>query len=190
MQEISVCHESGCKAGDYCDKENMWVQKSGLKSAPCPYHRLLHMDPTGKYRVNSDCEDIARMKHVPWFILPPSEEIYYKRKNATYASLPPMKPGCGNNITMHSMELIYPKEGSKIYVPLELDGKLGRTIFEAAHRKSGTIIYWHLDDNYLGSTSGIHQMALAPEEGKHRLTIVDESGETVEVNFEIIGKKK
>jgi penicillin-binding protein 1C len=190
MQRMTVCHESGCKAGEYCDKEEMWVQKAGVRSGPCPYHRLLHLDPSGKYRVNSDCEEISRMKHVPWFILPPAQEEYYKRKNATYRALPPLFPGCSPNSGLHSLELIYPKEGSKIYVPIELDGKLGRTVFEAAHRKQGTIIYWHLDDYYLGSTTGIHQMALAPEEGKHTLTLVDEFGESITEGFEIIGKKK
>lgn len=190
MQRITVCKESGCKAGEYCDKEQMWVQKAGLRSLPCPYHRLLHLDKDEKYRVTSDCEAVANMKHVAWFILPPAQEWYYKRKNASYKSLPPLKPGCGSAITVHSMEFIYPKEKSKIYVPIELDGKLGQTVFEVAHRKPGTIIYWHLDDNYLGSTVGIHQMALAPMEGKHVLTLVDEFGESVVQDFEIIGKGK
>jgi penicillin-binding protein 1C len=189
MCATAVCRESGCKAGEYCDKETEWVQKSGLHSLPCPYHRLVHLDREGKYRVNTDCESISNIQNVPWFILPPAMEWYYKKKNATYRTLPPIREGCAGSSNVHSMELIYPKPQSKIYVPVELDGKLGRVVFEAAHRKPAAIIYWHLDEEYVGSTTGIHQMALAPNEGKHTLTLVDEFGETIVVEFEIIGKK-
>jgi penicillin-binding protein 1C len=189
MQQIEICRQSGCKAGDYCEKEWMWVPRSGLRSLPCPYHRLLHLDRTEKYRVNSDCEPVSEIHHVPWFVLPPAQEWYYKKKNAGYKSLPPLKPGCEGNSLLHSMEVIYPKTASKIYIPLELDGKLGRVVFEVAHRKARTVIFWHLDENYIGATSGIHQMALAPSEGKHTLTLVDESGETLTEEFEIISKR-
>jgi hypothetical protein len=33
-------------------------------------------------------------------------------------------------------------------------------------------------------------MGLAPEAGKHKLTLVDQKGQNVSVNFEIIEKKK
>jgi len=190
MQEVTVCKESGFKAGEYCDKERMWIQKAGISSSVCPFHHLLHLDPQGKYRVTSECEAVSQIQHVPWFILPPAQELYYKRKNATYRTIPPMDPRCPGTASIHSLELIYPKQGSTIYVPIEIDGKLGRTVFEAAHRKAGMHIFWHLDDNYLGETSGIHQMALAPTAGKHVLTLVDEAGESVSESFEIIGKEK
>ncbi|HXC06088.1 MAG TPA: penicillin-binding transpeptidase domain-containing protein, partial [Bacteroidia bacterium] len=176
MVQTLVCKESGCKAGEYCDKEMAWIQKSGMRSLPCPYHRLIHLDESGKFRVNSDCEALNRIRNVPWFILPPAMEVYYKRKHASYQSIPPLKPGCKGSAGLHSLELVYPKSGSRIYVPVELNGQLGRTVFEAAHRKPGTTIYWHLDENYLGMTTGFHQMAVAPSEGHHTITLVDEQG--------------
>jgi len=190
MVRTDICKESGCKAGEYCEKESVWIQKSGMRSLPCPYHRLLHLDAEGKYRVNTDCEELNRIRNVPWFVLPPSMEVYYKKKHASYQTIPPLKPGCNGNGGIHFLELVYPKSGSKIYVPVELDGQLGRTVFEAAHRKAGTIIYWHLDENYIGMTTGFHQMAIAPSEGMHTITLVDENGETVSEEFEIIGKGK
>jgi len=86
------------------------------------------------------------------------------------------------------MELIYPKSQNKIYVPLELDGKKGKTIFEAAHRRANAIIYWHLDDKYMGSTVGFHQLGLNPEKGKHILTLVDDQGESISQKFEVLEK--
>ena len=89
-----------------------------------------------------------------------------------------------------SMDIIYPKEMSKIYVPIDLDGKLGKTVFKVAHRSANATIYWHLDDEYLGATIGIHQMSLSPEPGTHVLTLVDQTGETLTRNFVIEQKEK
>ena len=86
------------------------------------------------------------------------------------------------------MEIIYPKQSTKIHVPIEIDGTPGKTVFEVAHRNSSAIIYWHLDDRYLGYTKNFHQMALRPEQGTHTLTLVDENGETLVQKFEIMGK--
>ena len=138
--------------------------------------------------MNSDCEDVSNMIHKAWFVLPPAMESYYKTKNPTYSELPQFRSDCKSS-SRGSMELIYPKQESKIYVPVELDEKTGKTVFKVAHRKPETTIYWHLDDNYIGSTKGIHQMGLSPEAGMHTLTLVDEFGETVSQRFEIIGKK-
>jgi penicillin-binding protein 1C len=86
------------------------------------------------------------------------------------------------------MELIYPKEGAKIYVPLEADGQRGRVIFNAAHRQPGVKIFWSLDAQYVGQTKDFHQLALNPAPGKHVLTLVDGNGNTIHVGFEILAK--
>ncbi|TND09395.1 MAG: penicillin-binding protein 1C [Bacteroidetes bacterium] len=189
MRKIEVCKQSGHRALDICEKEWQYVPKAGLKTAPCPYHRMIHLDATGQYRVTSDCEDVSRMQHKPWFILPPSMEYYYKSKNPAYSALPPFRDDCIPNSNTVAMEFVYPRESTKIFVPVELDGKPGRTVFEIAHRKSNTMVYWHMDEQYLGSTQGIHQMGLNPEPGIHTITVVDENGETLTREIEILGKE-
>jgi penicillin-binding protein 1C len=190
MTQIEVCKESGYRALDICEhKEKQWVQPMGIKTHPCPYHRIIHLDASGKWRVNSDCEDVTNMLHKSWFVLPPAMEWYYKSKNPTYSELPSFRSDCKNSAVVSSMELLYPKQASKIYVPVELDESTGKTVFSVAHRKPETTIYWHLDGNYIGSSKGIHQMGLSPEPGQHTLTLVDEFGESISQKFEIIRKK-
>ena len=88
------------------------------------------------------------------------------------------------------MQLIYPKQATRIYVPIDLNGKLSSTIFQVAHRTPETEIYWHLDGSFLGSTKTFHQMALQPPIGKHHLALVDKNGFRLEQEFEIVGKGK
>jgi penicillin-binding protein 1C len=75
-------------------------------------------------------------------------------------------------------------------VPLEIDGTRGKAIFTATHRNYDAKIFWHLDDSYLESTVHNHQVAISPGVGLHRITLVDEKGETITRQFEILEKKK
>ena len=129
------------------------------------------------------------MVHQRWFVLPPTMEWYYKQKNHDYKVLPPFAPGCEAGNSTRQMEVIYPQQNAKIYVPLEINGERGKTVFTATHRKPGSKLFWHLDREYIGETTNYHQVALSPSDGKHTLTIVDEQGESVSRNFEILGIK-
>jgi penicillin-binding protein 1C len=139
--------------------------------------------------VHSECEPLDKIVHVNWFVLPPLLEYYFKDKNLSYKSLPPYRPDCATASSIMSMDLIYPKFNSKIFIPVELDGKPGSAIFELAHRSATATVYWHLDGEFIGSTKKIHHMPLNPTQGKHMLTLVDETGETLERQFEIISKR-
>jgi penicillin-binding protein 1C len=88
------------------------------------------------------------------------------------------------------MDMIYPKEDSKIYIPVDLDGNRQKTVFKIAHRIAGIKVYWYLDEKFAGTTSDFHHLALSPEQGKHILTIVDQNGEYLIRHFEILDKTK
>jgi penicillin-binding protein 1C len=104
--------------------------------------------------------------------------------------LPGFRKDCQASGKNSVMEFLYPKKSTEIYVPVELDGKTGKAIFEVAHRNNEAIIHWHLDDEYLGYTKNFHQMALSPEAGNHQLTLVDQNGERLELNFEVLKRDK
>ncbi|MBP7497098.1 MAG: penicillin-binding protein 1C [Bacteroidales bacterium] len=192
MIKIKVCEKSGYKALPLCESsKEILAQKSAVKIGLCPYHQLVHFDKTEKWQVTSDCESISNMVNKSCFVLPPVMEYYFKNKNPFYKTLPPFRPDCINSqIQKKSMEFIYPKVTTKIYIPVEMSGKKGNTVFRVAHRNPATIIYWHLDDKYIGFTQNNHQKLLAPDPGKHSILIIDQNGETLLQKFQIINKKE
>ncbi len=191
MVKIPVCSYSGYRASSICEfKDSAWVQKNGIRTAACPFHQLIHLDKSGQYQVNSECESTDHIQNVSWFVLPPVQEWYFRTKNPFYRTLPPFRPGCTGSGGNRNMDLIYPKDGSMLYVPVDLDGKTGSAVFKAAHHDPDALIYWHLDDKFIGSTRQSHQMALSPNRGFHRLTLVDQNGESVSIGFEILTKEK
>jgi len=190
MTLVPLCTSSGYRKTAICElSEDVWIQKSGLKSPPCPYHQIVHLDKSGQFRVLSDCESIDQMQHVSWFVLPPVMEYFFKTNNPFYKVLPPYRDDCAKYLaSLKSMEIIYPKEKSSIYVPIEINGEMGKTVFKVAHRNPESTIFWHLDDNYIGCTKTIHQMGFSPSPGIHVLTIVDQTGESISRTFTVIGK--
>lgn len=127
------------------------------------------------------------MQHKSWFILPPTIEYYYKQRNPLYRTVPPYMEGCNTDATK-VLDIIYPDENAAIYIPIEIDGKTGSTIFTATHKNTNAKLYWHLDDNFIGTTQKFHQLELNPSIGKHIITIVDEEGNSSARNFEIMKK--
>jgi penicillin-binding protein 1C len=188
---VPVCRQSGFRANIDCpDVDTLFMPQNAGKSPLCPYHKIIHLDATGTYQVTEQCESPANMIHKSWFILSPAMEYYYKQKNADYKILPAFKPGCNYADAGKVMEIIYPQPDAKIYVPLEINGEKGKTIFTAAHRKTDMKIFWSLDDQYIGTTQNFHQLALDPPAGKHIITLVDENGVSISRSFEILEKEK
>ncbi len=190
MVNVKVCRESGYRASQYCDHtEDLWIPPAGLKSPTCSYHQLVHLDGSKKWQVSSNCLSPDQIVTQSWFVLPPAMEYYYKVHNYQYRTLPPFKDGCREE-NENLMEVIYPKNGASVYVPLEADGKRGRMVCNAAHRQYSAKIFWHLDDQYIGETTAYHQMALNPAPGQHWLTLVDNNGSTLKIRFNVLDKDK
>jgi penicillin-binding protein 1C len=188
LSEIEVCKRSGFAASETCiTTEKILGPVAGDKSPVCTYHKRVHLAKDGKYRVTSKCYEVANMVDTSWFVLPPIQEWYFKRTNPFYKTLPPMSPDCGEG-PERSMAVIYPKRNTKIFVPRNLKGEIQKTIFEVAHRRPASTVYWHVDEEFVGSTTVLHKLELAPAPGRHLLTLVDESGESLAMYFEILQK--
>jgi penicillin-binding protein 1C len=113
-------------------------------------------------------------------------EYYYAKKNHTYRHLPPWRAGCAE-FKEKPMEFVFPTSGSKIYVPIEADEKRGKVVFRIAHRRDDVTLYWHLDEEYLGVTKHIHELGMQPSAGKHLVTVIDDEGNVLEKNIEVLG---
>ena len=112
MVEIDVCTKSGYRASMVCDdKKKSYIQKAGLKTQPCPFHKLINVDVSENYQVNSSCESVSNIKQKSWFVLPPLMEFYYKQQNPFYKPLPSFKKGCiGGGVRRDEIYLSYSGE--------------------------------------------------------------------------------
>lgn len=188
MTSVHVCNESGYLASSICPNPKLLhAPEKAVRTKSCPYHKMVHLDSTEQHQVSSDCYAVANMKNVPWFILPPIQEWYYKHKNSGYRTLPKYRSECKTEGS-GNMAIIYPKNRSGIFIPRNLDGTKEKVVFEIAHRQPESKVYWHMDDQFIGTTQTEHNLELAALVGNHTMTVVDEYGEQLSWFFEALEK--
>lgn len=193
LKTIAVCKDDGYLAGGQCDAVDINIPNTSHFDKVTPYHRNIHLDNAGQFRVHSRCETVSNMQTHAWFVLPPTQEFYWRQHHSEYKSLPPWRSDCLADLLQvdedQPIELVYPSEESRIYIPMDLDGKRSRVILKAIHRNPAAILYWHLDDEFLGETKVFHEREAALEPGLHTLLVFDKQGYRLERRFRVIGKE-
>jgi penicillin-binding protein 1C len=192
MTLTRICAKSGCIAGESCPViESRKIMAVTNLTKTCPYHRTVHLDPTGAWQVTDRCFSPSQMMNTSWFVLPPVQEYYYRQFHSDYTPLPPVRDDCRYELSSQNpIGLIYPTPGARIYLPLKGDQKRSKSIWKATHRNSGATLYWHLDNTFLAKTKGEHTIEVMAEPGIHTLTLIDDKGESLTIKVEIIGITK
>lgn len=185
LEYAEICTKSGYLAQDDCPKSKQLIPRNGTKTALCPYHKLVHLDATEQYRVNSSCENVENIVNKKWFVLPPVMEWYYKSNHIDYKPLPPFRDDC-QQTQQASMDFIYPKTNSKIYLTKDFNSKIQPVILKVAHSNKEAKLYWYVDNVYKGTTQTFHEMQIEANTGFHYITVVDEYGNEIKRKVEIV----
>lgn len=188
LEEVQVCRQSGHLAGEGCPTVKQWIPANRKQTHTCPYHKTIHLDATGLYRVNSSCEAIGNMVTKSWFVLPPVMEWYYKSLHTDYLALPPFRSDC-EATTATVMDFIYPKENGKVYLTKDFNGRVQPVVLKAAHTQRGAKLFWYIGDRYLGETQAFHEMQVQAKTGMHYITIMDEAGNEIVRKIEIVNER-
>lgn len=187
LESIPVCAQSGVPPSEACvEIDTVLAPMRRGEYSPCGYHQIVHLDSTERWRVNASCYPISAMVKKSWFVLPPAAGWFYSRLHPSYLPLPPYLEGCGADEGATPIQFIYPRENNtEVSVPRDLDGNPTAVVFELAHADAQQPVYWHLDGEYVGTTSLYHQLSLQPNEGKHELVVVDEAGHRASIRFSV-----
>lgn len=185
LDEVEVCRLSGYLAKEECPKIKQWVPKKGKSTAVCPYHKKIHLDKTEKFQVNSSCESIDNIVTKNWFVLPPVMAWYYKSQHIEYLPLPPFKEDCQGTQTT-TMDFIYPKANSKIYLTKNFNSEVQPVILKVAYSERDKELFWYVDDVYKATTKTFHELPISPTTGIHYITVVDAFGNEIRRKIEIV----
>lgn len=185
LDEVEVCKLSGYLAKEGCPKIKQWVSKKGKATTVCPYHKMVHLDKTEQFQVNSSCESVDNIVSKNWFVLPPVMAWYYKGKHIEYLPLPPFKDDCLGTQSV-SMDFIYPKTNSKIYLTKNFNSEVQPVIFKVAYSQREKQLFWYVDHVYKGETKVFHEKPILMSAGFHYITVVDEAGNEITRKVEIV----
>ncbi len=189
LDDAIICKESGHLAAEFCPHhEAVLIPVRGIETSPCPYHQPVWLSDDGLFRIHSDCDVIFGKQPDSMFVLPASQEAFYRQEHPEYRPVPAWRADCMGRAGVKNspIALLYPEPNAKMYLPTDLNGEVGELIFEARHRVGEEELFWHLDEEFLTKTSEIHQIVIRPRIGKHQITIIDNQGNELIRNFEIL----
>lgn len=176
LKEISVSALTGYRLPE--DGPYMAVVQGSSSAKPLklsPYELTLFVTEDGAYQVCSLCWDRENLKIVDAVVYPPHV--------LQGSRVPPHNPNCPGVQSASPVYFVYPQPGSRIFVPRDMDERYQEVALEVAHANQGSILFWYLDDSYLGLTRDSHKMLVALETGWHKLHVVDGMGNSKELLF-------
>ncbi|UTC67593.1 MULTISPECIES: penicillin-binding protein 1C [unclassified Treponema] len=184
---IKTCADSGYPAGEFCNNTKNILKPIGSHSQKvCPYCKKVSLTPDGKFQVKAnDINELPKIEKR--FILPAAAEYFYKQGHPEYKPLPRWIPGSTASL-LSEFEILFPENGTSVYIPTELDGSMGALTAEAVHKNPEAVIYWDLDGEFLGLTKTYHQMKIQTTRGSHILTATDNRGNTHKRVFHVLNE--
>jgi penicillin-binding protein 1C len=183
--EAEICRQSGHLKGRFCeDIDTVLICSEGIRTEPCPYHVRVNLTLDKRFRVYEHCAQTNASIQESWFILPPAWAWYYQQRHPNYTSLPPLLPSCGED-GLQQMQFIYPQSNTTIYPQKQLDGSMGDITFELAHSNRHATVFWHIDNEYITSTTDFHKLSVKLSVGAHTITVVDGEGNTASCRVEV-----
>jgi penicillin-binding protein 1C len=190
LADVECCAESGFPAGPCCP-ETVHVKRpqSSYASGVCPYHRRYLVDKETGRQVCSLCWKGVETEWVTRFVVPPAAREIFARTGRHADEVPVHSSNCSDFRDEHQMELVYPVDGIKIFVPRDFDGVHERIVFTAKHQRPSTHLFWYLNGSLVGETVDIHECAVDLFPGDYTLTVEDEDGFSRTANFRAYRKE-
>ncbi len=182
----AICRLSGMRASRHCSSaDTLWLPLACQEAPVCRFHRSVFVTAKKRQRTNRRCDPDGET--VSWFVLPAAEAWYYRQFHPEYLPLPPIKPGCAEEAPRQLVAIRSPDpDGPRRFELVRgLAGEREPLVVKAALLKGEGLLFWHLNDRFIGKTSSIHEMELFPDAGEHRLMVIDEYGNQALFEFSI-----
>lgn len=177
LRKVKLCAETGYLAGQYC-RDVIVSEKPRFSRVLkiCPYHQPRFVTNDGTQRVCSLCWEPGNHKQVSALIYSPDVVQYLRERGQILQEIPPHKSGCPSQKDWLAVQITYPQQNARIWLPRELDGSYQKITLHAAHRERHHTLYWYLDDRFSGTTREKHVMPVSLPAGWHHLVVLDETG--------------
>lgn len=184
MIELRICSQSGYVAKEACEFiDTVFAPPGAATLQKCPYHRTLFLDEQERYQVCSQCWVSGHVREVIRLVYPPDVTQYMKEKGHSFTALPLHNPDCPTLSAGNPIKIIYPTPNARLLIPRGVAGEHQKIIAKGAYAVAKGGLSWYLNGHFIGTTFDKHHIPLELKSGQHSLTVVDQEGHTVSVNF-------
>ena len=188
LRQLKLCADTGFRAGPHCERQVS--VEAPLHMRPlrtCPYHRTFQVTLDGGHRVCSLCWETGDRRPVSRLVFPADVAQHLRERGPVPGMVPPHKPDCRAGSGSDPMKIVYPHQNARLWLPRDFGGARQKIAMRVAHREKNRVLYWYLDDRYLGSSRGRHVKAAELGRGWHTLNVVDETGNRDKKRFFVDG---
>ena len=190
IAEVQCCAESGFPAGPDCPhKVSLKRPKASRSSGTCPYHKRFLVDKATGREVCSLCWSGVETEWITRYIVPPAVKEIFGATGRRGDDVPIHTAACPEYCEADRIELVYPVDGIRIFVPRDFDGVHEKIVFTAKHQRPATHLFWYLNGDLVGETAGAHECAVDLAPGDYTLTVQDENGLSRSARFSAFRKK-
>ena len=181
---VKVCKDTGYLATAECPATEYVPAPQFMRSfVPCRYHKTVYVTTDEKYSVCSLCWEPGKYKKVSRLLYPPDVVQYLRTRGQLINRIPPHKPDCPGLVNTKAVQILYPLENSKLWIPRDFYGTYEKITCKVAHRNTNQVVFWYLDSVYIKETTGDHNLALSLDKGWHELLVIDQDGQQDNVKF-------
>lgn len=174
LKKIKIDSETGYRLRYDVPSEEIDYPKDAKSLKVSPYYKKVFINSKGE-EIDSRNEEFIESKEKIVLSYPIELLDYMARENISIS-----------NVRDEKIKIIYPLNNIKIFLPKDFEERKS-LIVKVANPKNKKL-YWYHNGKYIFSGRD-RERAFDFLEGEHRLTLVSESGEVVEIKFYILRGK-
>jgi len=186
IKTVSVCRSTGYQPSENCtETEAVLMPEHSAPLPVCPYHEKIFISSDESEQVCSLCWDKGHKEKI---ILkyPSLVSRTMQKAGSEVFRIPAHKLSCPSLESGSDISIIYPVNGSRVYIPTDIGGAVQKLKLDTAHTRKDSKVYWYIDGIYFGLTETDHSLSVNLEKGRHTLKVIDSEGKSDEVWFEVI----
>lgn len=190
LRLLEICAETGFLFSENCEKSMLVEAPDNQRNvAICPYHKKKYVTQDERYEVCSLCWGDEKYKAKNYVHYTPDIVETLRKSGSLTTSLPRHKPSCPSLTTAQPLQIIYPHANARLWLPQDFGSVRQKLTLQAVHERKDAVLFWYLDNQYLGETRAFHTKAVSASPGWHNVEVIDESGYHAKQRFLVLERK-
>ncbi len=188
LRPVRLCADTGFAPSPSCPRTVIAEAPATAPALPpCPYHQRLTVADRGGFEVCSLCWEPSGHHAEARLLFTPKVAAYLRAAGAPVQERPLHNPDCPAYQARKTLQVLYPLDGSRLFLPRDYDGREQELVLRAA-APAGEALHWYVDRAYAGRTSERHHLPVHLPPGGHRVMVLDGGGQSAGVEFEVLGR--
>ncbi|HTB06055.1 MAG TPA: penicillin-binding protein 1C, partial [Bacteroidia bacterium] len=178
-----VCSETGKLPNTWCTNQvSDYYIPDVSPSTTCDHMQKVYTDAAGKISYCRSCLPKAGYVEKLYPSYPPEMISYFELYHIPYKKVPEHNPECPRVYQDKSLAIQSPVNGME-YILMKNESH--KIMLKCNAMNDVSIIYWYVNDHYLGKSKPEESMFFTPDAGSVKISCTDDKGRTANVKISV-----